>query len=206
MKSYVPKVLLMTAIVLGGVIGEINPSSAQNISYNLNFFDNSGVKIGDGGFSYDLSTSTCIQEIPFGNSCNEMNGFFVETELTDFSANILGTIWGLNDRAGQLWWHEEDENQPGTVMGAIAGRSGIFIGDQWFFGDQFFNENFLAINGENGGGWKQVLDTNNFLAGTWTAVLDDDLSPNSHTIPEPLTVLGVATALGFGTFFKLKLK
>ncbi|MGK7940771.1 MAG: PEP-CTERM sorting domain-containing protein [Crocosphaera sp.] len=198
MKFSIPKIVATTVVVLSGVIWEITPSYAASMSYTLSFFDNSGEKIGSGWFSYDTSSSTCIQTLPFGDSCDPFelrNGFFVKTELTDFSANISGTEWTLNDRSGQLWWDDENENELGAVREAIASRSGIFTRNQWFFGDQFFNQYFLSIRGQSGGSWTQGLDYSDYKYGTWTA----------SVVPEPLTILGVATAIGFGTFFKLKL-
>lgn len=203
MKSLVNQVLATTAVMsLGGSIFTINPVSAASISYDLKFFDISGSQVGSGGFSYNPGTSTCIQDIPVGDSCNEMNGFLVDTELTAFSASILGTVWELTDSAGQHWWDEATS----TVEGTLIHRTEIFLQDQWFFGDQFFAEDLLSMRGTSGGSWIQVLDTTNFLDGTWTAELRDTTSPGGHVIPEPLTILGAGVAIGFGTFFKKKLK
>ncbi len=203
MKSLINKVLVTSAVIgLGGGILNSNPVFAATIGYNLRFLDNLGSQVGSGEFSYNPGTSTCIQEIPVGDSCNEMNGFFVDTELTGFSANISGTEWGLSDRSGQLWWDEATS----TVEGTLSHRSGIFLQDQWFFGDQFFAENLLSMRGASGGTWTQVLDTTNFLSGTWTAELKNTTSPGGHVIPEPLTILGAGFAIGFGAFFKSKLK
>ncbi|EAZ92496.1 PEP-CTERM sorting domain-containing protein [Crocosphaera chwakensis] len=208
MNFLVDKILATTTVIslIGGIVN-INPSFAAIIGYNMKFFDNSDNQIGSGEFTYDADTITCIQTAAFGDSCDQFNGRDVKTELISFSANILGTEWRFNDRSGQLWW---DENS-NSVLGAIPNGPDIFVDKQWFFGNQFSNRNFLSIegqSGENSGTWKQVLnfDVDNSLNGKWTAMLKKSSPSNHHIVPEPLTLLGTAIAIGFGTFFKIKLK
>ncbi|MDJ0598728.1 MAG: PEP-CTERM sorting domain-containing protein [Crocosphaera sp.] len=203
MKFPIDTILPTTAVIslIGGILN-INPSSAATIGYDLKFFDNLDNQVGSGEFTYDSHTSTCIQTQPFGDSCDQVNGFFVNTELVSFSANISGTEWIFDDRSGQLWWDE----QSNSVRGTIASRSDILLGEQWFFGDQFFNENFLSIEGQSGGTWTQVLNDSNFVDGIWIATAKDSVSPDDRAVPEPLTLLGAGVAIGFGTFFKIKLK
>ena len=81
-----------------------------------------------------------------------------------------------------------------TVNGTSIGRTDIFEQEAWFFGDPFFSENLLRINGSSLDRWIQVRDTVEFSNGTWTAAI----------VPEPITILGTATALGFGAMFKRK--
>lgn len=203
MKFLTNEILATSALLsLAGGIFNINSVSAATIGYDLTFFDNLGDAIGFGEFAYNTDTTSCIQEFPVGLPCDEMNGFFVDTELTRFSANISGTQWELIDSAGQLWWDEPTS----TVKQAIGGRTEIFLQDRWFFGDNFFGEDILFMEGASGGSWTKVLNTSNNLGGTWIAELRETTSPNNHVIPEPLTLLGTAVAIGFGTFFKTKLK
>ena len=202
MKSLINKVLTTAVVIsVGGGIFNLDSVSAATIGYDLRFFNDSGNEVGLGEFSYDPDTTTCIPEIPIDESC-QFSGLLVTTELTDFSANISGTEWRLRDSAGQHWWDEATS----TVKGASITRSGILLQDQWFFGDQFFAENLLAMSGTSGGSWIQVLDTTNFLSGTWTAQLQSTTSPGGQIVPEPLTILGAGVAIGFGAFFKKKLK
>ncbi len=205
MKSLINKVLTTSAVIsLGGGILNSNHVFAATIGYDLKFFNNSGNEVGLGEFTYDPDTSICIPEIPIDEFC-EFGGLSIATELTNFSVNILGTQWKLNDRAGQLWWDE----QLSTVKGAFARGGNISISNQWLFGDQVFAGTFLdmdGIEGQSGGIWRQDLNFNNFVEGTWIAELKDTTSPGGHVVPEPLTLLGAGFAIGFGAFFKSKLK
>lgn len=201
MKSFIKKVLATSVMIsLGGGIFNINPVSAATIWYDLKFFNNSGGEVGVGEFRYNPDTSTCIQEELDGDSCNEMNGFSVTTELTGFSANILGTEWRLRDRAGQVWWDETTS----TVKEALTGQSEVFPFDRWFFSNNSFNEFYMK--GSSGGTWRQQLDYSNVLRGTWIAELKEVPPSNTDIVPEPLTLLGAGVAIGFGAFFKAKLK
>ncbi len=204
MKSLINKVLATTTLMsVGGAIFTINPVSAANIGYDLKFFNNLGSQVGSGGFSYNPDTSTCIPDSPVDDFC-EFGGFFVNTELTDFSANISGTEWQLNDRNGQFWWDEDLS----TVQGLFAPGGNLSVNPQWLFGDPVFDAIFLDMIAleQTGRSWRQQLSFNNVLEGTWTAELRDTTSPGGHVIPEPLTILGAGVAIGFGAFFKRKLQ
>ncbi len=56
------------------------------------------------------------------------------------------------------------------------------------------NENYTAMNQHVPGGWNDVDGTEAFQG-----IIE------VQAVPEPLTILGAGTALGFGTFFKRKL-
>jgi hypothetical protein len=178
---------LLTLGIFSGFHFSTLPIKAANIKHwKLHFFNDLGTQVGSGNFSYDLDTTTFIATDQGGD------GFFVQTELISFSANVLGITWDFDDRSGQLWWEPSSK----TAKGTIFGRSGIFEGDRWFFGDQFFGEEALVLSDSSGGEWIQITDFSTFDEGIWTA----------EQVPEPLTIFGTAMALGFGAMFKRKNK
>ncbi len=88
---------------------------------------------------------------------------------------------------------------PGELLNISVGDpriQGLFVGQGWFLTDVLFApfsqyRIFLNSNGDFDGFLPPEAVT---VQGTWTA----------QAIPEPLTILGTATALGFGTLFKKK--
>lgn len=193
----------LTLTGLGILISTV-PVTAATITFDLDFFDDSGTEIGDGQFSYDdEDTLTCVQitdsfdcfsESFFGDlSIQEISDLYmspvttISNTLTDFSASINGIDWDDGD-ANLTWWGDDSTGQlPGQIS---ASHSGSFAGDNsWFFGDGFrgteqFAMNFDSSSDTSGeGNWLQNVvpsgGGNPFAgAGTWQAT-------RVRTAPEP---------------------
>ncbi|WP_413166357.1 hypothetical protein ACL6C3_06545 [Capilliphycus salinus ALCB114379] len=189
----------------------IQPAQAANIKeWKIDFFDNAGELVGEGGFSYNLDTESYVPYYFCEPFCDEYSGFYVETGLNSFNADLPGYNWSLGDSAGYYWWDEETK----SPNNASISRYGIYFSDDsWFFGDPYFAEYFLRMDGTQGSGsWSHALSYD-FLnednegeegylggfykfynSGTWVAT----------PIPEPATVFGLIAVFGFGVLFPQK--
>lgn len=210
-----------------GILASAIPVSAATITFDLDFFDDSGTQVGDGEFSYDDEASTCF-EFSIAGDCsrepledpNDYNDvFFVENALTDFSATINGEDWS---GAYGHWWGDDESGQlPGEQS---ISRYGIFINDnRWFFGDGDFGERQFVMDftqssdtyGE--GDWLQEVVSSGggdpFAgSGTWQATrVGIESEPSvpapspSEAVPEPSTIFGALVAMVFGYFCKRRL-
>lgn len=214
----------LTLTGLGILISTV-PVTAATITFDLDFFDDSGTEIGDGQFSYDDEASTCFESSVVGDCSrepslnpNDFNDvFFVENALTDFSATISGEDWS---GAYGHWWSDDEIGQLSGEQ--ISSRYGISLADnQWFFeegdfGTEQFAMNFTQSSDTSGeGNWLQNVvpsgGGNPFAgAGTWqatrvgTAPEPSVPVPSSEAVPEPSTVFGALIAMIFGYFFQRK--
>ena len=220
---YISKLSQYLTLTGLGILISTVPVTAATITFDLDFFDDGGTEVGDGQFSYDDETATCVELSPVGDCFqepsedpNDFNDvFFVENALTNFSATINGEDWDL----GYITWWGDDES--GQLPGYQAtSRYGIFINEnRWFFGDGYFGERQLSIgitqfsdtSGE--GSWNQDVvppgGGNPFAgAGTWEATRVGTTpepsipAPSSEAVPEPSTVFGALVAMIFGYFAK----
>ena len=206
--------LLLATVGVASVLGAIaiQPAQAANTKeWKINFFNDLGELVGDGGFSYDLDTESYVPYYFCGRFCDEYSGFYVETGLDSFSANLPGYNWSLGDSAGYYWWNEETQ----APNNASISRYGISLrDDSWFFGDPYFAEYFLTISGTQATGtWSHALsyDFLNedidegeegyfggyykvYASGTWVA----------KPVPEPATIFGLIAAFGFGILLPQK--
>jgi hypothetical protein len=199
-KNYISK-LTLTTVSLACVCSAIaiEPSQATNIKkWQIYFFGDSGELVGEGSFSYDLDTETFIP-VNFNN-----DGFYAQTGIGSFSANVGNYQWSLKDSAGYYWWSPETA----TPKQAGISRYGIFLNDgYWFFGDPYFNRYYLRMDGTQGSGTWRELISYAFLnedyeqeyykfasSGTWTA----------KPVPEPATLFGLIAVFGFGVLFPQK--
>ena len=212
-----------------GILASAIPVSAATITFDLDFFDDSGTEVGDGEFSYDDEALTCIEFSEAGDCSREPSEdpddynyyndvFYVENALTDFSATINGEDWS---EAYGYWWSDDETGQlPGEQS---ASRYGISINDNsWFFGDGSFGERQLSIDitqssdtsGE--GNWLQNVvppgGGNPFAgSGTWQATrVGTGLEPSvpapspSEAVPESSTIFAALVAMVFGYLSKRK--
>lgn len=216
----------LTLTGLGILISAVAPVTAATITFDLEFFEDSGTQVGDGEFSYDDEASTCF-ELSFAGDCsrepsedpNDFNDvFFVENALTDFSATINGEDWS---GAYGHWWSDDESGQlPGEQS---ASRYGISINDsRWFFGDSFFGEGDMIMDftqssdtyGE--GNWLQNVVPSGggepFAgSGTWQATrVGTESEPSvpapspSEAVPEPSTIFSALIAMVLGYFSRRK--
>ncbi|KKD36186.1 MAG: hypothetical protein WAN66_15100 [Limnoraphis robusta] len=203
-KNYISQ-LTLTTVSLACVCSAIaiEPSQATNIKkWQIDFFGDSGELVGEGSFSYDLDTETFVPDNFYTD-----DGFYVQTGLDSFNANLPEYNWSLGDSAGYYWWNEETK----SPNNATISRYGIFFSDDsWFFGDPYFAEYFLRMNGTQGSGtWTHALSYDFFnedfdeaeygyykvySSGTWVA----------KPIPEPATLFGLIAVFGFGILFPQK--
>ncbi|MCG5059143.1 MAG: PEP-CTERM sorting domain-containing protein [Limnoraphis sp. WC205] len=203
-KNYISQ-LTLTTVSLACVCSAIaiEPSQAANIKrWQIDFFGDSGELVGEGSFSYDLDTESFVPDNFYTD-----DGFYVQTGLDSFNANLPEYNWSLGDSAGYYWWDEETK----SPNNATISRYGIFFSDDsWFFGDPYFAEYFLRMNGTQGSGtWTHALSYDFFnedfdeaeygyykvySSGTWVA----------KPIPEPATLFGLIAVLGFGILFPQK--
>lgn len=185
--------LTSTIVTLGLTAIEVKPSLSVNIKWNLTFYNTTNQQVGSGQFGYEQGISTFVETNPFPSS-----GFPVKNALTSFSANILGEPWSLNNAPGITWWSSSSRS-PGQQRYSSSPQPTI-VDNSWFFGDLFLGTRQLLLASIEEvssnvwqGSWNQsIVASNSFENGTWTA----------EAVPEPLTILGSAMALGFGVSFK----
>lgn len=181
-----------------GILASAIPVSAATITFDLDFFDDSGTEVGDGEFSYDDEASTCFELSVAGDCSREPledpddfnDVFFVENALTDFSATIDGEDWS---GAYGRWWSDDESGQlPGEQS---ASRYGISIGENsWFFGDddfgtrQFVMDSTQSSDTYGEGNWLQEVVPSGggdpFAGlGTWQATRVGTVSEPSVSAP-----------------------
>ena len=174
----------------------VQPVKAASIFWDISFFDDNDMEVGNGYFSYDPDTTTLVDINARGDTIS------VDTILDTFSAVILGVEW---DEPGINWWITDETI---ATRGQSQSRSGPSLSDGWFFGDPFFGTTALNIEGgstdSNGSGtWSQLLvvdsgDPPLTGFGTWSATQRVNTGNNgsSTDVPEPLSILASMTALG----------
>lgn len=206
------------------LIGAI-PVTAATVTFDLDFFDDSGAEVGDGQFSYDdEETLTCLQitnsfdcfpESSFEElSVQEISDLYMapvtilNNVLTDFSANIYGIDW---NESYETWWSDDETEQlPGQIS---VSRSGSFASfNSWFFGDPFLGTEQFLMNFDSSsdtfgeGTWFQSLvepvfpnpDSPFETGGTWQATrVTSSPASASETVPEPSTIVGTLMAMVF---------
>ena len=203
------KLVLTSAIaVLSLTVFSVNP--AYSTSFSLNFLNSSGQQVGTGGFTYTDNQITCVETSiagRCGSSGPPIDIIFVTNYLSSFTATILGANIS---QFTSSWWVDPSRNQ--SAGGRTVSRYGIMIrNNNWFIGDTSilglppYNSNpetFMSLDIDptsnltsGGGSWFTFDSNSNYLSsGSFIAT----------AVPEPLTVLGSLTAMGFGIAFKRK--
>lgn len=185
---------MITLSTLGVISLQAQSVSAADLKqWAITFYDNGDNRVGQGTFSYNLATERFIAEDESG-----YYGLTVRTAIDSFSATIMNIDW--ESRGDNIWWGD------GSTPPGFQNRSryGTFLNyDRWFLGDGDFGEYTLSLRFSSSsdvfgeGTWSQFFIFSEPPiegSGTWTATL----------VPEPLTLLGTLTAVGFGAFFKRK--
>lgn len=208
----------------------IIPVSAATITFDLDFFDDSGTEVGNGEFSYDdEETLTCLQitdsfECGIEPTEEEIDIYgeptVISNALTDFSANIDGIDWNYGD-AYLTWWSDDSTGQP---PGQISvSRNGSFPEDNyWFFGDGFFGIEQFYMDFDRSsdtfgeGNWGQsIVEPVSELpfadSGIWQATRVGTGSESSvpapspsEAVPESSTIFGTLVAMIFGYLSRRK--
>jgi hypothetical protein len=212
-----------------GILASAIPVSAANITFDLDFFNDSGTEVGDGEFSYDDEALTCFEYSEVGDCSREPSEdpddddyyndvFYVENALTNFSATINGEDW--SGGYGHWWSDDESGQLPGEQS---ASRYGISIGEnRWFFGDvdfgtrQFVMDFTQSSDTSGEGNWLQNVvppgGGDPFAgSGTWQATRVGTESESSvpapspsEAVPESSTIFGALAAMVFGYLSKRK--
>ena len=215
--SETPKIalnLVLTGLVL--FVAATVPAEAATFQFELSFFDENRTPVGNGQFSYDDESVTCIQLSPAG-VCEPNDPLFgwldailVKNVLTDFSATVDGENWHLSLVS---WWNDDSSGQ--LAGSQLVSRSGPRVRDNfWLFGDPFFGREQLSLDFAQSsdtnaqGTWGlQVLPSNSsmepkFNSGTWQARRADvEFQPSpAETVPEPSTLVGSFLALVLGYY------
>jgi hypothetical protein len=213
MKSkYVPKTFVLGAVTVIS-LAFFNVKPAYSTSFSLKFLDNSGQQVGSGGFSYEDNKIRCVELNLAG--CNPPGGLssddkeiFVSNPLNSFSATISGVRFSQSHLA---WWVDPSRNQQAGFQVVSPGAyPSFYIGyGGWFFDSGNYGFPYPVIS-------LKIDSTSDTFAGTgtWSATFSSNGSSGSGTfiatntaiaVPEPLTLLGGITALGFGVAFKRRI-
>ena len=154
-----------------------SPASAALVTLSLTFTYNSGAFTASSGTgSFTIDDSLLAPDV-FTDDLNDLQDF--SATFTDLAATPTTTSFALSDLSG--WLFETDAS------------ANIF--DVNFFMEGSTNADGYGIEGV------EVLFLELYGNGQ-TTLYDTTVA----AVPEPLTILGTATAIGFGAFFKRKLK
>jgi hypothetical protein len=212
-----PKTLILgTVTVISLTFVSLKP--AYSTSFSLKFLNDSGQQVGSGAFSYEDNKIICVEATSDPTACNPPGGsppnkeIFVSNALNSFSATISGVKFRQSYIA---WWADPARNQQAgfqyrsPLIGPSYPTFSIAYGG-WGFDSGNYMFPFPAISIKIDPTSDTLLGT-----GTWSAVLSGTTSLGSGTfvatntaiaVPEPLTLLGSITALGFGMAFKRRMR
>jgi hypothetical protein len=218
-EKYTPKTFILGAVtVLSFTIFSAKP--AYSTSFSLKFLNDSGQQVGSGAFSYEDNKIICVEATSDPTACNPPGGsppnkeIFVSNALNSFSATISGVKFRQSYIA---WWADPARNQKAGYQNR-ASRYRSFDIDirygRWLFttGNWPYPDPVISIT---------IDPTSDTLSGkgTWLAYLSNNIDDVSGlgsgtfiatnraiAVPEPLTLLGSMTALGFGAAFKRRMR
>lgn len=185
--SIATTVMATTALSVATLVHTANP--AQAIAFNFNWEGDAGYSA-VGTFSYDETTAPAIITESGAGSTNVLQSLSVS--FLDPSDTLLGsynTVAGGVSESQFFTFNFDTATE--TLFGSfdIAGGTGV-IGEYFFQGT-------IGSSLE----LRQDVDQ----AGTSILVDQNSGFISVTPVPEPLTLLGVGTALGFGASFKKKL-
>ncbi len=153
------------------------------------------LELPDDSLLTSLGLAFLYQPGVFGDAVFEIAG----VNSTD---DIKGTLTVTSDTTADWTWTIDGTNfmtdiiTAETSEGSLPGEGGYYIIDNPFGNTPILSTTLFAVS--NG---SSLGDSNSDFALVLATSRPDDTNP----IPEPFTMLGVGTALGFGTFFKKKL-
>lgn len=183
----VQSLLIASSLGLAETTLKIQSAQAVNIKeWNLQFLNASGEQIGSGNFSYDADKTLSVNS-PYNGQLT------INNVLETFSANFEdGNQFNLYDRPyyiGERWYEPESKSASSFFNFRIT--------DSWYFVRESDFSNTRVLQLESSSTWSTISNSSIIDSGTWKI---------SSAVPEPLTVLGVGTALGFGILFKQALQ
>ncbi len=192
------------------------PASAAILQFKGDFFDEERNLVGNGQFSYDDESLTCLELSPAG-VCEPndplyglLDAMLVTHLLTDASATLAGKTWGL---VGTSWWSDDDSGQIANSLFTVRGSSFIRENELLF---QDIWEDVLSQTGalnlyitessdnQGTGNWQlgfiNLNSPNGYQtdSGTWQARLRSADS-SAEKVPEPSALIGSLIALGFAS-------
>ncbi len=192
-----------------GVVGSRSAIAQEAIFWDVEFFDQSGVVVGDGEFSYDPMTTTFVNTTPDSSSIPP-EGFEVQTALETASFNVFGQ--GFVPAGNVTWWFESDRD-PGQQFVNRGGESDI-RDNSWAFLDSdprdvtailLMNDfelmsDTLGVGDWNSDGFNFTIGQSFSGSGQWSATL------RSQTVPEPTATLSLFafSVLGVASICKRK--
>ncbi len=130
------KTKLYTGLLITGSFLYSMSSIAAPVTWQLTFFKNNGEAIGNGQFSYDPNSTTCVYTTTQGCNGTVREDFDVQTEIESTSIHLGGYEWGAGTprplEATIAWWSDSTANVLPGIMG--HGKAGIhFERNQWRF-------------------------------------------------------------------------
>ena len=199
------------------------PASAALLNFQVNFLDENSNLVGNGQFSYDDESSTCLELSPAG-VCEPNDPLFglldamiVTNLLTDVSATVGGKTWGLG---GTSWWSDDDSGQLASSLLSLRGNFSLRENNLFF---QDILETPLTTTGslnlsitqssdsQGEGNWQlSFFDPNNpnginSDSGTWQArQLLPEPPSSSEKVPEPSTLIASLISIGLASYSQRK--
>lgn len=164
----------------------ITPIHASTIDWEIRFFNNKGILVGDGEFSYDPSTFVTFSTQSI-NPSQEPDRITVNTSFTHLAWRFSGReLWTINNEKAAIWW-----GGGSLIPSRTSSHFGPFIlGESQASSGGSFRNSFLRLifNGVNTdliatGKWEQTLNLGigDFSgSGTWSA---------NALVPIPSTIL-----------------
>ncbi|MFM7441531.1 MAG: PEP-CTERM sorting domain-containing protein [Snowella sp.] len=211
-----PKTFILGAVtVISLTFFSVKP--AYSTSFSLKFLNDSGQQVGSGGFSYEDNKIRCVEATSDPAACNPPGGsppnkeIFISNTLNSFSVTILGQDFR---RSFPAWWADPSRNQQaGYQLRAFSipyPTISIGYGEWWFdSGILFFPFPLISMKIDptsdtvsGTGTWSAYAGSSGGLLGSGTFIATN----TAIAVPEPLTLLGGMTALGFGVAFKRKIR
>ncbi|MGB3533986.1 MAG: hypothetical protein WBA13_10775 [Microcoleaceae cyanobacterium] len=194
-----------TVVLSLGIVGTTSAQASNNVFWDIEFLDQSGVVVGNGEFSYDLSTTTLITA-DIESPLVPPGGFEVQTALEVESFSIFGQE--VRSFSTATWWFES-EFDIGQQFRNRDGEFSVEFGSWVFLDNPRFGESILRMNNFElisetlaGGNWNAGAFNfpNLFGGGEWTATLQ------SQSVPEPTATLSLLafSALGVASMLKRK--
>ncbi|MBW4669739.1 MAG: hypothetical protein KME60_20570 [Cyanomargarita calcarea GSE-NOS-MK-12-04C] len=196
------------------------PAQAATLFWDLNFFDSTGTLVGNGEFTSEPDKTVVGTTLRLGSNFPYYplieENFEIQNYLTNFSANIVGRKWldSSTQPPNQVTWLDSYEGTKELRSSGLRYDPNVSIANNWEIGgkggDSPFNpiRQALFLEGKGleenqvwGGSWlERIVEEDRGIrvietTGTWRATVR-----NLQSVPEPDTVLGIAT-FGLACFF-----
>lgn len=151
---------------------------------------------------YQIKYMTSFRISPEGSKLISLN----TSAFSEPTFNFLnGELIGISTEGSNGGF--QDGRIAGDLVGVIDANSVVSVQDTFFTASLIGTQSlFRIVRDEDGNESLELISTGPYFAGLPSGEIMFDTTDPIEPIPEPLTILGTATALGFGAFFKRKLK